>query len=246
MKSSALLSCCLLLGLSSGAQAALVNRGGGLLYDTVLNVTWLQDANYAKTSGYDADGLFNGDRARAWAFTLVYHDSVRNVDYSDWRLATNTPLNGNNFTYHQASDGSSDVGHNITSSHSEMSYMYYVNLGLKGSIDVNNNFTEDYGIFGNGTVGGQADVGPVRNLQSATYWSGRDTDFFYSAWAFRFDYGLQHRAGMINEYYAWAVRPGDVFGENGVVPEPGAVGLVGVGLLGLLGAARRPRYGTPR
>ena len=31
------------------AQAALVDRGNGLLYDNVLNLTWLQDANYAKT-----------------------------------------------------------------------------------------------------------------------------------------------------------------------------------------------------
>jgi hypothetical protein len=36
--------------LSSGAaQATLVDRGGGLFYDNVLNVTWLQDANYANT-----------------------------------------------------------------------------------------------------------------------------------------------------------------------------------------------------
>ena len=46
--------------LSSGlAQAALHDRGGGLLYDDILGVTWLQDANYAKTSGYDADGRMN-------------------------------------------------------------------------------------------------------------------------------------------------------------------------------------------
>ena len=33
------------------AQAQLFNRGGGLIYDSVQNVTWLADANYAKTSG---------------------------------------------------------------------------------------------------------------------------------------------------------------------------------------------------
>ena len=37
---------------SMSAHAVLVDRGGGMLYDTVLNITWLQDANYAKTSGY--------------------------------------------------------------------------------------------------------------------------------------------------------------------------------------------------
>ena len=30
----------------SPALAALIDRGGGLIYDTVLDVTWLQDANY--------------------------------------------------------------------------------------------------------------------------------------------------------------------------------------------------------
>ena len=34
------------------ANAALYDRGNGLIYDDVLDITWLQDANYAKTSGY--------------------------------------------------------------------------------------------------------------------------------------------------------------------------------------------------
>jgi len=38
------------------AEATLFDQGGGLIYDTDLNITWLQDANYAMTSGYDADG----------------------------------------------------------------------------------------------------------------------------------------------------------------------------------------------
>jgi|RifCSPlowO2_12_1023861.scaffolds.fasta_scaffold474522_1 hypothetical protein len=29
------------------AQATLIDRGGGLIYDNVLNITWLQNANYA-------------------------------------------------------------------------------------------------------------------------------------------------------------------------------------------------------
>lgn len=56
----------LLAGLLSrgAAQAALHGRGGGLLYDDVLDVTWLQDANYAKTSGYDADGWMTWSAAK--------------------------------------------------------------------------------------------------------------------------------------------------------------------------------------
>lgn len=42
------------LCVSGVAQAALYDRGGGLIYDSVLDVTWLQDANYAATELSDA------------------------------------------------------------------------------------------------------------------------------------------------------------------------------------------------
>ena len=35
-----------LVALSGAAQAALVNRGGGMIYDTTRNITWLADWNY--------------------------------------------------------------------------------------------------------------------------------------------------------------------------------------------------------
>ncbi len=60
------------LALSTAAQAALIDRGHGLIYDDVLDVTWLQDANYAKTSGHDADGLVNWSAANSWAAGLSY------------------------------------------------------------------------------------------------------------------------------------------------------------------------------
>ena len=69
------------LGINS-ASAALYDRGGGLIYDSDLNITWLQDFNYAKTSGYDADGIMSWDEAKAWADVLT----VRG--YDDWRLPT--------------------------------------------------------------------------------------------------------------------------------------------------------------
>ncbi|MFI3222457.1 MAG: hypothetical protein QX191_05400, partial [Methylococcaceae bacterium] len=107
------------------AQASLIDRGSGLLYDNVLNVTWLQDANYAKTSSYDADGKMTWSAATTWAANLVYGG------FSDWRLATNTPTSGgtaynSNYSY----TGSTDIGYNITSPKSELAYMYNVNLGL--------------------------------------------------------------------------------------------------------------------
>src|SRR5690348_16271500 len=46
-RSFAAASLCASLFFSSNSNAALINRGGGLIYDTALNITWLSKANYA-------------------------------------------------------------------------------------------------------------------------------------------------------------------------------------------------------
>ena len=38
------------LGFTGASQAALIARGGGMVYDDVNNITWAADANLAKTS----------------------------------------------------------------------------------------------------------------------------------------------------------------------------------------------------
>lgn len=217
---------------SGGAEATLLDRGGGLLYDTVLNVTWLQDANYAKTSGYDADGVMTWSQANAWANNLVYGG------FSDWRLASNNPVNGSTWNYNFSYNGSTDYAYNITSVNSELSYMYYLNLGLHGSYTSSGTGDPNYGVFGNGAMGGQANVGLVKNLQSGFYWSGTAyaADPANKAWVFVTYDGPQigyTKNGVAN---AWAVRDGDV-GANGV-PEPAGSALAFTGLV-LLGLARR-------
>ena len=92
-------------------HATLFDRGGGLIYDDHLNITWLQDANYAKTSNYDADGQMSWAGATAWAANLSYLDSVRNVTYDDWRLPTT--VDG---PYVFGYNGTTTAGYNITSS----------------------------------------------------------------------------------------------------------------------------------
>ncbi len=48
----AMLTLRMLAGLlcARGAEALLIDRGGGLIYDTVLDLTWLQNANFAGTT----------------------------------------------------------------------------------------------------------------------------------------------------------------------------------------------------
>lgn len=64
---------------SGAAQAALqgrdLNGSAGSFeayYDTVLDITWLADADYAKTSGYDADGYMTWTAANTWAANLSF------------------------------------------------------------------------------------------------------------------------------------------------------------------------------
>ncbi len=115
------------LMLASGAEAALVTRlGGKAIYDNVANLTWLQDANYAKTSGYDADGRMNWVQANAWAGSL-------NIDgVTGWRLP-NWPM--------------AEVGYNQTAS--EMGNLFYNVLGGTAETSITTTHNANYNLFKN-------------------------------------------------------------------------------------------------
>lgn len=66
---------------STHVNAALLERLDGLAYyDTETDLTWLADANYALTSGYDADGRMDWANAVNWATNLDM------FGLNDWRL----------------------------------------------------------------------------------------------------------------------------------------------------------------
>lgn len=214
--------------LSGPAQAALFDRGGGLIYDSVLNITWLQNANYGAGSIYDNGATFGGSsttdgrmtwqNAMSWADNLSYYDSVRNVTYTDWRLPTTNPVNGSSFNYNFSNNGSTDSAYNISatgSAHpgttaSELAFMYYQNLGNLGFY---NSVAAPTNCLANGTPGTCLDnVGPFINLQTSNYWSGtQSTADVNRAFYLGATQGEQGTATKtLFAMYAWAVRPGDI------------------------------------
>ena len=169
---------------SSSAHAELIDRGGGLIYDDVLNVTWLADMNYAKTSGYDSDGLMNFTNANAWAASLVYGG------FSDWRLPSTMV---NDTTCGSVPHPIADTSKEYNCTGSEMGKLYYEDLGGEryGGVDT-------IGLF-------------VNKPDTYWAWSGTlDPSNASYAWMFGFGYGHQSRANISNLYYAMAVRDGDV------------------------------------
>ena len=216
------------------ANAALIDRGGGLIYDDMLDVTWLQDANYGYTSGYlDWGGEVLYTEAKTWTDNLEYYDSVRDVTWSDWRLPNIDPLQNINFSY----NGTTDIGFNISNPNSELAYMYYVNLGNLARHDIYGNYQPGPWFYNKGPFV-NLEEGPVGYFYGNDPWIDPETGLAY---VFMFDF--EWRAGQQQKWrypavgFAWAVRDGDVK----AVPIPPAMLLLGSGLasLGILGRNRR-------
>lgn len=232
-------------GLSGTAHATLQGRdlNGNTAtfeayYDTVLNITWLADANYAKTSGSDADGLMTWSEANTWAGNLSFTDGVK--VYDNWRLPTVNPVNGTSFNYNASYNGSTDVGYNVSeqgtafagSTGSEMAHLFYNTLDNKSYCPVSANCSPSPQ-----TGWGLTNTGPFTNLQAGVYWSATEyTPYPYGAWDFNFSTGRQRAGDLTTRLYALAVSPGDV----AAVPEAETYALMLAGL-GLVGAMARRR-----
>ena len=103
-----LLTAAVSLGYIADARAELEDRGWydgvRLIYDSTQHITWLGDANWAKTSGFDADGEMTWEEASAWARGLTIGGN------SDWRL----PLTFDETCRGTADCTNSEMGHLFT------------------------------------------------------------------------------------------------------------------------------------
>ena len=236
-----LLAAAVLLTAATGANATLVSAlGGQVVNDTDLNVTWLSNANLAATNSFGLarnvdlgtipgvntfggsyiynDGKMTWGGAMKWVAAM---NTANYLGYHDWRLPTTTDTGtpGCNYSYN-----GTDCGYNSTGS--EMSHLYYNELGNKAF----------YNTAGVQQSGGLANTGTFSNFQTYDYWSGTEyAPNTFHAWYFITSTGNQNVRNKNINMFALAVRPGQV----AAVPVPAAAWLLGSGLLGLIGVARR-------
>lgn len=201
---------------NSTAQGALFERLGGLAYyDDVSNLTWLTDGNYAKTSGYDSDGMMSWSQATTWVSTL----NVEGV--TGWRLPSTLETDPTCTPTASASAFNNCTG-------SEMGNLFYNVLGGTAGNSLNAGHNANYDLFS--------------NIELLSYWSGTEMPMYFdSAWYFEMHWGFQGYFNKDAMYsYAWAIHDGDVGAS--AVPVPAATWLFGSGLIGLMGFAKRKSH----
>jgi len=217
-----------ILSVSSVASAGLIDRGNGMIYDDVLDVTWLQDTNYALTSGYSvvnanstneyipgttadeysqqiyANGAMGFNAANTWVDQLNYGG------FSDWRLPT--------------------VKLNVYGDYpefSELLYMFKVNLGNTCS-DPDDLCTSLNTAFNDISTGKVVNFFNVNN--DIAHYVTDTVDPYNYGMVFTYYKETNHNEvsgwGPIG---AWAVRDGDV----AKVSEPSTIVAMLLGLAGL-------------
>lgn len=225
---------------SLSAQAALLGRlpatPGGTdyqaYYDTILDITWLADANYAKTSGYHPTGYLTWDESVAFVDSL---NASAHLGATTWRLPFVLDVDADGCPGLTRLDRVGiDCGYNthLNGFRAEMSTMFYDTLGNPGFFDPADLSQRDTGEYG------LLFTGPFANLDgNGLYWYGQENVAnMAQAWYFGMPSGGQGPRGKNSTSPAWPVLDGDI--NLTVIPIP-AAGWLFLSALGLAGWVRR-------
>lgn len=219
---------------SGSARAALVLRGGGLIYDTVLNVTWLADMNHAQTQYQDSGGaLGTANGHMDWAQANLWAAGLDYGGYSDWRLPTTLQPDASCSSQADPGNGAGTQSSGTGCTGSEMGHLFYADLGGRAGeslLDPTGDSAQELAnlaLFTN-----VADDFGAGLFWSATAYAPAPG----AAWMFYMSSGLQSALNTGFQLRALAVRDGD---SGSQVPEPSTALLAGAALLLALKARAR-------
>ena len=232
---------------TSTAQASLFDRGNGLIYNLVSNITFTSDANLFKTQADGNANLINqiiaANNGVVFNTPNIY-DTPRNsgsytlktTDFTEFTYL-NT-INGqmtwwgaqawigylNKTNYDGYNNWSLPTTDPTDKFNSQMGELFYTELGGRYLSSIVSSHNANYNLFS--------------NVQSSGYWSSDEylpPSPNFAAWAFNLSNGLQGSTSKTQVKFAWAVRSGDV----AAIPVPGAAWLFGIGLIGVTSLARK-------
>jgi len=206
------------MGMASTATAELCERAGGAAYyDTVLDITWLADANFLATSGIHPNGQMPFGVAKTVWIPLLNDQNYLGIN--TWRIPKWFDMDAEHCDYNW--DGGTDCGWNMHPMSSENWYNYSVNMGLKSQWASREDFLSEPPIEQHPWGADNHDTSPFFNVQ-AHYKARRyhndnwcedrvdengDPDH---AIGFHYEYGGQHCDGVGSTGHIWPVVDGDV------------------------------------
>jgi hypothetical protein len=191
-----------LLSVSGSAQAQLTSLGT-VVYDDVLDITWLADANLAQTSTFGVSGI-NADGSMSWTTAQSWIAALNKMNWggsNQWALPTTVypddTCNQGPGTTEKQSTASAKAAFGYSCTGSQLGFLYYQRLGgTEGSTII---LTHD------------SSYGKFNNFQPYLYWSATAWPKVPNSYfSFSFGNGWQGTDIETNALYVIAVHPGPV------------------------------------